>query len=180
VVPCGGFFVATVVFVVFELVFGNRLVVPCGEFFVATVVFVVFELVFGNRLVVPCGGFFVVTVIFVVFRLVSSDRLVVPCGGFFVESVVVRAVFWRASVQQWFLWGIVASLADNYSGDCTVDATGYSEAELSVGGACNSDSYGELLLAFEMTELVTTLLYPGENDVRRLLRAVDLYCKAVG
>jgi hypothetical protein len=35
----------TVVVVTFEIVFCGRLVVPCGGFFVATVVVVVFELV---------------------------------------------------------------------------------------------------------------------------------------
>jgi hypothetical protein len=99
-------------------------VVPCGGFFVATVVFVIYELVFCGRLFVPCGGFFIATVVFVVFEHVFDNRLVVPCGGFFVESVVVRAVFSRASVQLWFLWGIVAGLAENYSGDGTVGATG--------------------------------------------------------
>jgi hypothetical protein len=44
-------------------------------FFVVTVVFVVFEVVFRDRLVVPCSGFFIATVIFVVFKLVFGDRL---------------------------------------------------------------------------------------------------------
>jgi hypothetical protein len=57
------------------------------EDFVATVVFVVFEVVFNDQLVVPCGGFFVATVVFVVFEVVFNDRLVVPCGGFFVATI---------------------------------------------------------------------------------------------
>jgi hypothetical protein len=64
--------------VVFELVFFGRLVVPCRGFFVVSVVVVVFvELIFVGRLVVPCGGFFVATVVVVVvFKLVFIGRLV--------------------------------------------------------------------------------------------------------
>jgi hypothetical protein len=62
----GGFFFATVVSFVSKLVFFGRLVVPCGGFFLATVIVIVviFELVFFYRLVIPCGGFLFVTVPF--------------------------------------------------------------------------------------------------------------------
>jgi hypothetical protein len=66
----------TVVFVILELVFSDRLVVPYGGLFSVTIVVVIFELVFFGRLVVPCGEFFIATVVVVVFKLVFFGRLV--------------------------------------------------------------------------------------------------------
>jgi hypothetical protein len=69
----------------------DQLAVPSGGFFVATVVVVVFKIVFNDWLVVPCGGFFVATVDFVVFEIVFNDRLVIPCNAFLLRQSILSS-----------------------------------------------------------------------------------------